>query len=284
GAQRGITAFAAAPSGTLYVGAYNSRIVSYSDNGTEANKGDGHTFQVTALAVSGNTIFSTGFNDCVREVDLLAGAYTYVPCFSIYSILTPVWDSSTTTGTNGQPKDATGKADALYVITSKSLECIKGGKVVSKVLLSCGPFAVATSAKHIAVSAKDQKVYLFEKGLEPKQIGRLESNKGIVMALAFSPNGSLLAAGNKKEVKTLQLTFHSGQVTSIAWSADGKHAASGPLDTNVYIWSMAKPMKNIGIKNAGAGGISGVAWVGMNIVASTGADGCVRTWESKFHE
>ncbi|KZT62503.1 WD40 repeat-like protein [Calocera cornea HHB12733] len=278
GAQRGITAFAAAPSGTLYAGAYDGRIVSYSDNGAEAIKGDGHTSQVTALAVSGNTIFSTGFDDCVREVDLSAGAYT-----------------STTTGTNGQPKDAAGEADALYVITSKSLECIKGGKVVSKVSLSCGPFAVATSAKHIAVGAEDQKVYLFEKGSEPKQIGKLESNKGIVTALAFSPDGSLLAAGDstgrivlydveKKEVKTSRWTFHSGRVTSIAWSADGKHAASGSLDTNVYIWSVAKPMKNIGIKNAGAGGISGVAWVGTNIVASAGADGCVRTWEIKFHE
>ncbi|KZO95341.1 WD40 repeat-like protein [Calocera viscosa TUFC12733] len=276
GAQRGITAFTVAPSGTLYAGAYDGRVVSFSDNGAEAIHGDGHTSQVTALAVSDTKVFSTGFDDCVREID--AGAFT-----------------STATGTNGQPKGAACDADVVYVITSKGLECIKGGKAVSKLSLGYGPSAVAASSKIIAVGAEDQKVYLFEKAAEPKQVGKLESNKGTVTALAFSPDGALLAAGDstgrivlydveKKEVKTSRWTFHSARISSIAWTADGKHAASGSLDTHVYIWSVEKPMRNIAIKNAGAGGISGVAWVGTNVVASAGADGCVRTWEIKFHE
>jgi len=278
GAQRGITALAVAPSGTLYAGSYDGRVVSYSDNGAESLKGDGHTSQVTALAVSDKKVFSTGFDDCVKEIDLGAGSFT---SFSI--------------GTNGQPKDAACDADGVYVITNRGLEYVKDGKVASKTALSYGASAVAASSKLIAIGAEDSKVYLFEKGAEPKQVGKLESNKGTVTALAFSPDGQLLAAGDstgrvvlydaeKKELKTSRWTFHSGRITSIAWTSDGKHAASGSLDTHIYIWSVEKPMRNIAIKNAGAGGISGVAWVGPNVVASAGADGCVRTWDIKFHE
>ncbi|EJU02244.1 WD40 repeat-like protein [Dacryopinax primogenitus] len=278
GAQRPITAFTAALSGTMYAGSYDGRVVSFSDNGAESVKGDGPSSQVTALAAVENKVISTSFDDCVREIDLGTGAFTLM-----------------SVGTNGQPKDVACDMDGIYVITSRGLECIKEGKVLSKTPVGSTPSSVATSATLIAVGAEDQKVYLFEKGADPKEVGKLESNRGMITALAFSPSGQLLAAGDStgrivlydvenKEVKTSRWTFHTGRISSIAWTQDGKHAASGSLDTNIYIWSVDKPMSNIAIKNAGTRGVSGVAWVSPNIVASAGADGCVRTWEIKFHD
>lgn len=82
---------------------------------------------------------------------------------------------------------------------------------------------------------------------------------------------------------TSRWSFHTGRINSLAWTADGKHCASGSLDTHVYVWSVDKPMRNIAVKNAGPGGISAVFWVGPKTLASAGADGCVRTWEITFH-
>lgn len=55
----------------------------------------------------------------------------------------------------------------------------------------------------------------------------------------------------------------------------------------MYIWSVAKPMKNIAIKNAGPGGVNSVLWLEENgkggKLASAGADGCVRLWVVTFN-
>lgn len=82
---------------------------------------------------------------------------------------------------------------------------------------------------------------------------------------------------------TSRWAFHSARIAALAWTADGQHCASGSLDTHVYIWSVQKPMKNIAIKNAAAGGVSTVFWLGEKELASAGADGCVRRWSVTFH-
>lgn len=49
-------------------------------------------------------------------------------------------------------------------------------------------------------------------------------------------------------------------------------------DTHVYVWSVAKPMKNVCYKNAHAGGVVGTVWINDSTIASAGADGCVRRY------
>ena len=69
---------------------------------------------------------------------------------------------------------------------------------------------------------------------------------------------------------------------SLAWTKDGRHCASGSLDTHVYVWSVEKPLRNVAIKNAAAGGVNSVFWLGDSKVAAAGVDGCVRTWTITF--
>ena len=99
----------------------------------------------------------------------------------------------------------------------------------------------------------------------------------VVLVIGISSNS------HSSQLITSRWSFHNGRVLSLAWTKDGKHCASGSLDTHVYIWSVDKPMKNIAIKNAGAGSINTVFWLGDSRLASAGADGCVRVWDITFH-
>ena len=54
---------------------------------------------------------------------------------------------------------------------------------------------------------------------------------------------------------------------------------SGSLDTNLYIWSVDKPLKKLLIPNAGMGGVNVAEWIGESTVASAGADASIRTWD-----
>jgi WD40 repeat protein len=74
-------------------------------------------------------------------------------------------------------------------------------------------------------------------------------------------------------------SFHTARVNSLSWTDDSLYCSSGSLDTNVYIWSVAKPLKYIAIKNAAGGGVNAVAWVEKSKLASAGADGIVRLWD-----
>ena len=113
-------------------------------------------------------------------------------------------------------------------------------------------------------------------------------------AVAFSQDGQYLAAGDSNgkiilydvasgDVTTAAWAFHTAKIASIAWSPSGKRAVSSSLDTNVYVWNTVKPMKNIAIKNAHAGGVSGAAFLDEDTVVSAGADGCLRSWNVKHH-
>lgn len=86
-----------------------------------------------------------------------------------------------------------------------------------------------------------------------------------------------------RQAITGRWTFHSARIHSLAWAPDGNHVASGSLDTHVYIWSVAKPLKNIALKNVGPGGVFAVEWVNANELATAGADGCVRLFSITFH-
>ena len=94
------------------------------------------------------------------------------------------------------------------------------------------------------------------------------------------------------QLKTSRWTSHSGRINSIAWTADSQYCASASLDTDVYVWSIAKPFKSVATqRKAAPGGANAVLWLDdvksngsakTARLASTGADGCVKVWEVTF--
>ncbi|KAI0716528.1 WD40 repeat-like protein [Earliella scabrosa] len=279
GPQKAITSGLKTPSSasTFIVGTADGRVLSFSDE-YEYVGGDAHASLVAGLSAGpSGTVHSVGFDDRLREID----GKDYTPAsFS----------------TAAQPKGvAVGGDSTVFVAEVDSVEAVRSNQKVFALPLKYTPSAIAAGGSVVAVGGEDQKVRLYSwDGKALTESATLDGNKGAVSALAFSPDGALLASGDssgkivlynvaERKTVTTRWSFHSGRIHSLAWTADGQHCASGSLDTHVYIWSVAKPMKNIAIKNAGPGGVHAVFWLKDNEVASAGADGCVRVWNVTFH-
>ncbi|THH00974.1 hypothetical protein EW026_g1639 [Hermanssonia centrifuga] len=270
----------ASSSGTFIEGVADGRVLAHSGSEYSYLDGPGHTNLVSGLAVaSDGKVFSAGYDDTVREITPDVSGFIQ----SSFS-------------TASQPKSLAVAGDStVFVAEVNVVEAIRSNQKVYDFQPKFTPSAVAASGSVVAVGGEDQKVRLYDwDGKVLKEVAVLDNNKGSISALAFSHDGSLLVAGDSsgkiilydaKERKMVNSRWsnHSGRVLSLAWSADGKHCASGSLDTHVYVWSIAKPMKNIAIKNAAAGSVNAVFWLGETKLGSAGADGCVRTWDITFH-
>ncbi|KAL5641057.1 hypothetical protein ACGC1H_001509 [Rhizoctonia solani] len=275
GPTHSITSIASPSAGTFLTGSNDGRIISFTvAEGAQPVSGETHKSQVVALAQSGNQVYSTAFDDSVRSIDIGENKF-----------------SATSNPTNGQPKDIAVSGSTVYVATINGVQVLEGGKEKYKLPVNSPVTAIAVHGKIVAAGSEDKSTTLYEwDGNELKELGKLTSNKGTITAIAFSPGGSLVAVADsagkifvydvaKKEAIISNWVFHSARVYSLAWTTDGKHCASGSLDTHIYIYSVDSPNKNISVKNAHANGVTGVAWVEEGLLASTGADGCVKTWK-----
>jgi WD40 repeat protein len=75
-------------------------------------------------------------------------------------------------------------------------------------------------------------------------------------------------------------TAHTARITSIAWNESGTLLASGSLDTNIFVWSLANQGDWLQASNAHKEGVNGVAWLaGGSRIASAGADAAVKVWK-----
>jgi hypothetical protein len=85
--------------------------------------------------------------------------------------------------------------------------------------------------------------------------------KGTGSVVAYSPDGKFLATGDSGravlvldadslEKKQTGWLFHSARITSLSWTSDSKHIASGSIDTNIFVWSLEKPTERIVFKGA----------------------------------
>ncbi|KAH9003360.1 WD40 repeat-like protein [Lactarius hatsudake] len=287
GPQKAVTAAAISTtaSETFFVGSADGRVLSYDPTGTASPlAGQGHTNLVSALASAPDgRVFSTGYDDRVREVE---GSQFTASVFS----------------TASQPKTlAAAKDGTIFVLGVDAVEAVRNYQKVADLRPWGGgatiPTAIAATGSLVAIGFGDQKVRLYDwDGKTLQEAGLLHANGGLVSVLAFSPDGSKLAAGDssgkvilydvaKREMITPRWSFHTARVNTLSWTADSLHCASGALDTHIYVWSVRKPSKKITITNAVPGGVNAVLWVSDDgRLAGTGADAAVRVWQVAFHD
>jgi len=281
--QKAVTAALPTGSGTFLTGTASGKVLSFSATGEASHVGgDGHSSLVTSLS-SGEDgrVFSAGFDDCLREID----GTSFTPA---------------SLSTKSQPKSiAVGGDGSVFLVETNGLEVVRDNQKTFELSTSFTPSAIDAHGSLVAVGGEDAKVRLYDwDGRSLQETGLLEGNRNSISAIQFSPDGTKVVSGESngklllfdvKEGKliTSRWAFHTARINSIKWTSDSRHCATGSLDTDVYVWSVEKPMKKIAIKNAGLGGVNVVFWLEddekKGRLVSSGADACVRVWDIVFH-
>jgi len=112
-----------------------------------------------------------------------------------------------------------------------------------------------------------------------------------VTALAFSPDGQILASGSADtsiifwDVETGKIEWssigHWATVTSMVFNPDGRSMLSGGRDNKIRTWRVPGG-QSTAIFEGHLSGVNGVAfgW-GPEMILSGGADGTIRVWETR---
>ncbi|MCJ1404752.1 WD40 repeat-like protein [Xylographa trunciseda] len=282
GHQKNITSLAVvSDSTTLWTGSSDGRICSWDTSTGVASTPDGspHTNYVSGLAASPSTstIYSVGWDDTFRTLDTSAQTF--------------IGDAQKT---SGQPSAVALAGSHTLVATHKGIDIFTDGHKSSSLPTEYAPTALAATSSLIAIAGDDSTLYIHSLSasgtLAAKPQHTLPSASSQPTNLAFSPSGTLLAAGfsNGKisvydtadwSVAITRWSAHTSRVNCIRWNAEGTHAVSGGLDGNVFVWSVAKPGMRVQATVAHTGGVNGVGWVGEGAVVSVGGDACVKRWE-----
>ncbi|KAI1422932.1 WD40-repeat-containing domain protein [Xylaria sp. FL1777] len=262
---------------TLWTGSFDGRVCTWdvaSGLGTVVD-GQCHTNQVTDFASASGQAYSVGWDDTLRVLDISSNTFAgEAPKLS------------------AQPKGVASADGRIYVATIAGVEIYAKGQLVSKLDISDSqPTAIAAHGSFVAVGTSRNAVRLYKADGSNKLalVSEAKNSVAQISALAFSKDGTLLAAGNQNgkiyaykteglQIATDRWSAHTGRVTSIAWNDAGTQAVSGALDTHLYVWSLAKPGARVNVLNAHKDGVNGVAWVGENKIASAGGDAVVKIW------
>ncbi|KAI5860144.1 WD40 repeat-like protein [Durotheca rogersii] len=297
GHNKSITALGAGSDGkgqTLWTGSFDGRVCRWdvAAGAAAATDGQSHTNQVTQFATSAGRAFSVGWDDTLRIVDEPANTF-----------------AGASAKLSAQPRGVAAAADGrVYVATAAGVEIFVEGRLAGTVDVGGGgATAIAARGSLVAVGAGDANAVRLYRAAAAGSSGSpaltpagdaATGSTAPISALAFSADAARLAAGNaagkiyayrtttaaggaqQLELVTDRWSAHTGRVTSLAWDAAGAHAASGALDTHVFVWSVARPGARVRAPNAHKDGVHGVAWVADGTrVASAGGDAAVKVWK-----
>ncbi len=274
----------------LWTGSFDGRICHWDIKAGTAAVVDGqsHTNQVAQLAGASGKAYSAGWDDTLRTVDEAAKTFL-----------------GESVALSAQPKGVAAADGIVYVATASGVAAYSNGKLLKETPTTYTPGAIAAAKGFVAVGADQNSVKVYKADSSSgalQEVQSLANSTGTISALAFSHDGAHLAAGNSVgkiyvykagggggdgwAVVADRWSAHTARVTCIAWDDTGAYAASGSLDTNVFVWCLDKKNQGKRIKaaNAHKDGVSGVAWIegggsGGSRLASAGNDATVKIWD-----
>jgi WD40 repeat protein len=174
---------------------------------------------------------------------------------------------------------------------------VKSGRqlvgVAAPNLYSFRAAAITADGKLAAVSTSDKAIALLDVP-GGKQIARFDGGPGQLHALAFSPNGKLLASGSDGGPESSVKIWDVGQQTlvegvrgpsqyakAVAFSADGRSIASGGM--SAIVWNLDQKRTD-GEFSGFDGPVRSVAFSPDGSLLATGSeDNLVRIWKLSTH-
>ncbi|KAJ0410156.1 hypothetical protein ATCC90586_008434 [Pythium insidiosum] len=267
--------------GLLLTGSYDGIVNSWQNKLASTLTGQAHTAKITGIDANAAVVASIGWDDQVR----FANGSEYIASVPL----------------GAQPNGvavAPGNSTLVAVSTNKGVKLLRDQRLVFETpefawTPSC--VAVSPAGDLVAVgSQEDKKIHLFDVvGDSLKETGEIVGHLGALTAVAFSPDGTLLAAGDSyREIRVWdvasrtakvqgQWVFHSTRVTSIAWSPSGKLVASGSLDEHIYVWNVETPGSKTQLEYSHKDGVMGVRFTAEDQLVSVGNDACLNMWTLK---
>ncbi|TWU70808.1 WD40 repeat-like protein [Metarhizium rileyi] len=284
GHQKSITALTGSSDSkgsALWTGSFDGRVCYWNIKTGIASvvEGAAHTNQVVQITGLAGKVYTVSWDDSFKIADESAGTF--------------VGDS---VHLPAQPKGAGAADGVLYVATVSSIAAYSNGRLLKETAVDYAPTSIAASGSLVAVGADKNavKVYRASSDGSLEELQTLTNPTGTISALAFSKDGSHLAAGNSVgkiyaystgnwEVASDRWSAHTARVTCIAWDDTGAYAASGSLDTNVFVWCLEKRNQGKRIKaaNAHKDGVNGISWIEGGQIASAGGDANIKIWDVK---
>ncbi|OQR96298.1 hypothetical protein THRCLA_07321 [Thraustotheca clavata] len=274
--------------GMFFTGSYDGVVCAWRGSTAQRIGGDAHTAKVTCIDSLGGLLASGGWDDKIRFGAVADGVY-----------------SSSVELNGAQPTGLAlathGPSDSFMcaVSSNKGVKLVVNGDLVyeSPNFAWTGTcIAIHPSGTQIAVGGQeDNTIHLFDVEYEGaafslKEAEPLVGHLGALTSIAYSPDGTLLAAGDAyRDVRVWdvvartpkvagQWIFHSTRVTTVAWSPSGEYVVSGALDGHLYVWNINKVSARHQFDYAHEDGVMGAKFMADDQIISIGNDAAVRTW------
>ena len=171
-----------------------------------------------------------------------------------------------------------GRVDAIRWSDDRGSTVFRRDAVLPDVSRGVWSIAVSPTGDTVALGLRDAISVRASPQLED-EMARLR-HEGYVRQVAFSPDGRRLASMGGWRIRLWDLNRPSGrvqrelkghgkEVTSIAWSPDGRFLLSGSLDETVCLWD-ARTGKQVGCYDWGTGAVRSVAFSPDGTTAAVG--------------
>ena len=189
---------------------------------------------------------------------------------------------------SGGPNGVTVAGANLVITTNKGIFVVSPdtAEEKSKVATSFTPTCCAASAsgKFVVVGAKEKKFVVYAvKGDKLEQVAEVaDQHKAAITAVAWGGDSKFATADSSREIMTWEyadsvkqstgpgdMAYHTAAVKCLSFSPDGKHLASGSVDTHVLVWNLADKSR-IKQEAAHLGGVNAIGWNSANEVITAG--------------